>query len=149
MKTFQFRLGEREKERSNVHLGRQKGTLICYQMVVTWMCLSLNPFSVLTRTDQGPFRESRDKSKRYKNRLHYGASWEGIMGEGREGASLLLLTSSKTRGRNDLSVLQRLSFPSVPSTLFPPSFLLHLLSANFIALLDPLCVKSIQLTFFK
>lgn len=71
------------------------------------------------------------------------------MGEGREGGSLLFLISSKTSGRNELSVRQLLSFPSVPSTLFPPSLLLHLPSANFIALLDPLCVKSIQLTFFK
>ena len=71
------------------------------------------------------------------------------MGEGREGGSLLFLISSKTRGRNDPSVLQLLRFLSVPPTLFPPSFLLRLPSANFIALLDPLCVKSIQLTFFE
>ena len=43
----------------------RRGTLIYYQLVVTWL-LSFNPFSALTRTDQDAFRESRDKKKRCK-----------------------------------------------------------------------------------
>lgn len=65
-----------------------------------------------------------------------------IMQGGREGGSLLFLIFLKWEMEElneECSAIPQPPFP-VPSTLFPPSFLLHLLGANYtavIALLDP------------
>lgn len=103
-------------------------------------CPFLSPFLYFsTGQVRVPFRESRDKKRRCKNVFCYGTVYNG---RGRKGGSVLFLISCDMW---DTGVTWRVFCnPTVclaaPSTLFPPSFLLHWLRVNCIraiALLDP------------